>query len=120
MHLSVIYIDADVARERACKRSLIHLVIDTLEDCWHEAGINCTTDDTVVELKLTAPWKVELFLALDVENGLLAVNLEPVAWIYAFLIRSNQQMNLTELAGTTRLFLVTVVCTGNLCDGLPV
>ena len=101
MHLSVIYIDADVTGKRSGKRSLVHLVIDTLEDCRHEARINRTTYDTVVELKFTAPWKIKLLLALDVENGLFSVNLEPVARIHAFLIRSDEQMNLTELAGTT-------------------
>ncbi len=58
MHLSVIHIDTDVTRKRACERAFIHLVIDTLEDCRHETGINRTTYDTIVELQFSAPRKV--------------------------------------------------------------
>ena len=120
MHLTVVDIDADVTCKRSCKRTFAHLLIDTLEDCWHEACVDRTTYDTVVVLELTTPWKVKLFLTLDVENYLLAVNLESVARINAFLVRGDQKMNLTELACSTGLLLVTIVCTSNLCDGLTV
>ena len=76
MHLTVIYIYADVARERSCKRAFAHLLIDTLEDSWHETSIDCTTDNTVVILELSSPWKVILFLTLDIEDNFLAVHLE--------------------------------------------
>ena len=101
MHLTVVNVNADVTCERTCKRTFAHLLVDTLEDSRHEACIDSTTDYAVVVLELTAPWKVELFLTLDVENDLLAVHLEAVTWVNTLLIRSDEKVYLTELAGTT-------------------
>ena len=101
MHLTVIYIHAYVAREGTCKRTFAHLLVDTLEDGRHEACIDRTTYDTVVVLELTAPWKVEFFLTLDVEDNFLAVHLESVTWVNAFLIRSDEEVNFTELTCST-------------------
>ena len=83
-------------------QSLIdHLLVDTLEDCRHEACVDCTTYDTVVVHELTAPWKVKLFLTLDIEDNFLSVNLEAVTWIHTLLIRSDKEMNLSELTCST-------------------
>ena len=120
MHLAVEHIHTDITGKRTCKRSFAHLLHYTLENCRHEPGIDGTSDNTVVELELAAPVKVETLLALDVEHHFLAVHLELVGGFNPFHNRADEKMHFTELACTSGLLLVTVVCDSNLGDGLPV
>ena len=101
MHLTVVNVNADVTCKRTSERAFAHLLVDTLEDSWHEASIDSTTYYAVVVLELTTSWKVVLFLALDIEDNFLAVHLESVTWVNAFLIRSDEKVNLSELTCTT-------------------
>ena len=120
MHLTVIDEDSDVTGIRTGERALGHLVIESLEDGRHEARVDGSTDNAVVELKPSAPFEVELFLGLDVEDNILAVNLELVRERNAFNDRADEDGNLTELTGSTGLLLVTVSRRSHLRDGLTV
>ena len=120
MHLSVIDINPDVTCKRTCKRTFAHLVVDTLENRRHKAGVNRTTDNAVHKLELSAPRKVKLLLALDVEHHLTSVNLELVGHLLTLHDWADEQMNLTELACSAGLFLVAVGSGRNLSDGLAV
>ena len=101
MHLSVVHEHPDITGIRTGKRTFRHLLHDTLEDGRHEAGIDGTADYAVVELKLAAPFQVIGFLALDIESDILSVNLELVRERNAFHDRAYQQVDFTELAGST-------------------
>ncbi len=120
MHLTIVNINADVTCIRTGKRTLGHLVVDTLEDSGHEAKIDSSTDNAVVELEFSAPFEVEGLRGLDVEDGVLSVNLELGRSGLSFDIRANEEMNLTELTCTTGLLLVTILSGSDLCDGLTV
>ena len=120
MHLSVIDDDAHVAGIRAGERTLFHTFHDTLQDSGHETQVDSTTHNGVDEDELSTPLQVDLFLALDVHLELLTVDLER-GWIrHSLCIGLHDQVNLTKLTGTTRLFLMTVVGTCHLCDGLTI
>ena len=120
VHLTVIYIYADVACVGTGKRAFLHLGLDTLKDSRHEGKIDRTTDNAVVEFEFAAPIEVDDFLALEVEDSVLAVNLEVPGSLFTLNVRANEEVDLTELTGTTGLFLVTILCGSNLCDGLTV
>ncbi len=120
MHLTVVYIYADVTCVGTGERAFLHLGLDTLEDSGHEAQVDGTADDAVVELEFAAPFEVGDVLCLEVEDNILAVNLEVVGCFLAFYVRADEQMDLTELAGAAGLLLVTVLCGCNLGDGLTV
>ena len=96
MHLAVVDEHADVTGVGTGKRSFDHALLDTLEDGRHEAQIDGATDDAVVELEFSAPFEVGHFGSLDVEDGLLAVNLE--LGVELSFCRADKKMNLTELA----------------------
>ena len=118
MHLTVIDEDADVAGVGTGKRTFDHTLLDTLEDGGHEAEVDGTTDDAVVELKLATPLELGDILSLDVELGVLAVDLE--LGVELAFGRADEEVDLTELAGAAGLLLVTVLCAGHLGDGLAV
>ena len=98
VHLTVIYEYADVACVRTGERAFYHSFLDTLEDCRHEAEVDGTADYAVVELKLAAPFEFGDILGLDVELGVLAVNLE--LGVEISFSRTYEEVNLTELACT--------------------
>ena len=118
MHLSVVNEDADVTGVRTGERTLHHSFLDTLEDGWHKAQVDGTSDNAVVELQFSTPLQIGDFRGLDIELGLLAVNHE--LGLELSLCRANEQMHLTELSGTSGLLLVTVLSGCDLCDGLAV
>ena len=120
MHLSVIYEYPDVAGVRAGERALGHLVHDTLENRRHEAGVDGSADNTVVELKLSAPVEVVGLLALHIEDHILSVNLELVGERHALDNRADEEVNLSELSCSAGLLLVAVLGIGGLGNGLAV
>ncbi len=120
MHLTVIDIHADVTGVGTGERAFLHLGLDTLEDGGHEAEVDGTTHDAVVEFQLAAPLEVGDILALEVEHGVLAVDLEVLRGFLAFDVRADEEVDLTELAGAAGLLLVTVLGGGHLGDGLAV
>src|SRR5574344_1243415 len=120
MHLSVVHEYPDVTCIRTGKRSLCHLVHDTLKDSRHETCIDGTTDYAVVELQLSAPVKIIRLLALHVQRAILSVDLEFVRERNTFHDRAYKEMNLSELTCTTGLFLVTTLGGSNLGNGLTI
>ena len=118
MHLSVVDEYADVTGIRTGERTFGHLLLDTLEDSRHEAEVDCTTDNAVVELKLSAPLEVGNILGLDIELGVLAVNLE--LGVELAFCRAYEEVNLTELTCTAGLLLVAVLGGSHLGNGLAI
>ena len=120
VHLTVVDVDADVAGVGTGQRAFLHLGLDTLEDGGHETDVDGTADDAVVELQLAAPLEVDDFLALEVEHGVLAVDLE-VLWSFLALdVGTDEQVDFAELACAAGLLLVTVLGRCDLGDGLTV
>ena len=120
MHLAVIDVDPDVTGIRACQRSNLHLLHDTLEDGWHEARVNGAADNTVHIDELAAPREVYLLLVTVGQLDFLAGYLHHRLGLRTFLIGFDDHMNLAELACAARLLLVTVVGLRCLGDGLTV
>ena len=73
MHLAIIYDNADVAGVRTCQRSMLHTIHDTLQDSWHETGIDSSTNHRVEEYQLATPLQGNFFAALDVHLELLTI-----------------------------------------------
>ena len=111
VHLTVVDVDDDVAGVGTGQRTLLHLLHDTLEDGGHEAGVNRTTHDAVVEDQLAAPLQRILLGVADGVLGLVG---------HAIIVGLDKHVDLAELAATTRLFLVAVHGLGALGDGLAV
>ncbi len=111
MHFTVVYVDHDVAGVGAGQRTLLHLFHDSLEDGGHEAGIDGTADNAVVEDQLATPLQ-RIFLG--VADGVLGL----VG--HAVVVGLDEHVHLAELAATTRLFLVAIHGLGALGDGLAV
>ena len=120
MHLTVVDGNADIASVRSCQRTLVHLLHNTLQDSWHKACVDSTTNNRVVVLKLTTPLEVVLLLTLDIYGNLLAVYLI-FRWLSnALIVRLDNHMYLTKLTCTTRLLLVTIVGLSNLSNSLTI
>ena len=120
MHLAVIYDDTYVAGVRTGKRTGLHLVHQTFEDSGHEASINSTTDDGVNHDEFATPLQFN-FLGVTRSNLVfLTAELVDFFRLNAFYIRLYDEVNLTELTGTTGLFLMTIVGTGGLGDSLTI
>ena len=120
VHLTVIDIDPDVTGIGTGKRTFCHLVVDTLEDGGHETEIDGATDDAVDELEFSTPLQIIGLLGLDVQDSLLAIDHELVAGGLTLDVRADEEMDLTELAGSTRLLLVAVLGIGDLGNGLAI
>ena len=67
-----------------------------------------------------APFDVGDILALEVEHGVLAVDLEVLRSFLTFDVGAHEEVHLTELAGAAGLLLVTVLGGSDLGDGLAV
>ena len=120
MHLTIVYDDAYIACVRACQRSLLHSVHNTFEYGGHKACIDGAAHDGVDEDEFAAPLEVNL---LCIAYGYLI--LLSVEFIYLFgrdifHIWLYDDVNLTELSCSARLFLVAIVGTCCLGDGLAV
>ena len=120
MHLSVIDDDANVAGIASGQRTLLHALHDTFKDCRHEAGIDGSTHYRVDEDELAAPFQVDFLATLDVHLELLTAELIDRRLGHTLGIRLHDEVNLTKLACSTRLFLVTIVGTRHLGDGFAV
>ena len=120
MHLSVIDIRPLMSRAREPVRgpslilSMMPLSMAGMKRAsMHRRRYSCRT-------QACRPFEIKRLLALDVEHHFLSVNLETVGGFHALDNRTYQEMHLTELAGTSGLFLVTIACSGHLGDGLAV
>ena len=111
VHLTVVDVDDDVAGIGTGQRALLHLLHDTLENGGHEAGVDATAHDAVVEDQLAAPLQRILLGVADGVLGLVG---------HAVEVRLDEHVHLAKLAATTRLFLVAVHGLGALGDGLAV
>ena len=120
VHLTIINNDAYVASIRTGQRSLLHTIHDTLYDSRDEACVDRTADDGVDNDQFTTPLKVNLLLVFDRDLVLLITELIGLLNRHAFLVRLDDQVNLTELTGTTGLFLMTVVGTSSFGDRLAI
>ena len=120
VHLSVIDDDADVAGIRTGERSLLHTGHHTLEDGGHETGIDGTTHHGVEEHQFSTPFEVNFLSRLDVHAELLSAELIHRGIGHTLGIGLHNEVHLTELAGTARLLLVTIVGTGSLGDSLTI
>ena len=120
MHLAVIDNDANVAGIRTCERALLHSAHDAFQYGWHEACINGTTNDGVDEDELSAPFQINLFLSFRCNLKFLVAELV-AGWLWhAVVIWLYNKMHFAKLACATRLFLVAIVGTCSLCDGLAI
>ena len=120
VHLSVVYAYPDISGIRTCKRTLVHFFHDTFKYGRHKTVIDYSTNYTVVEYQLTAPWKSDFIFVSYVHSVFLTVY--PVGWGFrhTFFVRFYDKMHFTELTGTTWLLFVTVVRLCSFGDGLPV
>src|SRR5574344_52995 len=120
MHLAIIHKYPDVPRIRTCERAVCHLLHDTFQDSRHETSINSTTDNAVVEFKCATPFQIVRLLSLHIQCHILTVNLEFVSKWNTFHNWADKHTYLTELACTTRLFLVTIHLMSFLGNSLPI
>ena len=120
VHLAVVNDNTHITGIATCQRTLLHTFHDTFEDGRHKASINGTTNNRVDEYQFAAPFQVNLFPALDVHLELLAIELVSNGIRHTLCVWLHNQVNLTKLSCTTRLFLVTVVCTRHLGNGLTI
>ena len=120
VHLAIINDYTYVTGVATCERTRLHTFHNTLQDGRHEARINGTTNYGVDKYELAAPLKVDFLTTLDVHLELLTIELVCCRIWHTLSIWLNDEVNLTKLSGTTTLFLVTVVCTCHLGNGLTI
>ena len=101
MHLTIVDANAYVASVRTGERALLHAVHDTLNDGRDEAGVDSTTDDTVVDNELATPVEIHLLLVLDVHLELLVAELVGVGLRHSLAVRLDDEVYLTKLTRTT-------------------
>ncbi len=120
MHLAVVEGHAYVTGVRSCQRPLLHLLHKPFNDRRNKTGVDSTAYYAVVEHELAAPIERYLLGAFHIQNYLLAVDLEARRNRRTLRIRLYHYMNLTELTGTARLLLMTIVGRRHLGDGLAI
>ena len=120
MHLSIVNNHAHIAGIASGKGTLFHTLHDTLQNCRHEACINGSTYHTIDEYQLATPFKINLFFALGIDAVFLTTETIDVGIGHSLIIRLNDKVHFSKLSGTTRLFLVTVICACRLGNGLAI
>ena len=111
VHFTVVDVDDDVAGVGTGEGTLLHFLHDTFEDGGHEAGVDGTADDAVVEDEFAAPVEG---VFLSVADGVFSL----VG--HAVVVGLDEHVDFAKLTGTAGLFLVTVHGFGALGDGLAV
>ena len=99
---------------------MFHTIHHTFDDGRNETSIDRTTDDGVDNNQLTTPLEIDLLLVFYGNLILLVTEFIGLLNGLTILIRFYDQVNLTELTGTTGLFLVTIVSARSLSDGLAI
>ena len=84
VHLAVVDTYLNVACVRTGERTLFHAVHDTLNDSRDEACVDGTTNNTVVDNKLAAPFEVDSLSILNVHLIFLTVEAISVRLRHAF------------------------------------
>ena len=120
VHLAVVHNHSYVACVAARKRTMLHAVHNTLQYGRHKAGVDSSANNRVDEDQLAAPFKANLFPTLDVDLEFLTVDLVRCRVGHSLSIRLYNEMHLSKLSGTTRLFLVSVLGTCHLCNGFAI
>ena len=95
-------------------------VHESLYDCGDKACVDGSADDTIAYHQLAAPFEGYLLSVAHVHLKLLVAELVGVGRWHSFGVWLDNQVNLAELSGATRLFLVTVVGTCGLRDSLAI
>ena len=120
MHLTIIHDNTYITSIRTSQRTLFHTRHDTFQDSRHETRVNRTTYDTINKYQFTAPFQWDFFGTFHVHLKLLRTKLISIRQRHTFVIRFYNQMHLTKLACTTRLFLMAIVCTSRLRNGFTI
>lgn len=120
VHLTVIDDDTHITRITTRQRALLHTRHHALQDSGHKACIDRSTHGTVDKHQFAAPFEVNDFFRLGRHLKLLSTKLIDAGQFHTVEVGLNDEVYLTKLASTTRLFLMTIVGTRCLCDGFAV
>ncbi len=120
MHLTVIDTYPHVTCIRTSQRTLFNPVHQAFDYCWYETGINCASDNTVADNKLAAPLQRYFLRITHIHLKFLITEFICIRSRHTFIIWLNNQVHFSKLAGTSRLFLMSVIGTRCLCYCLPV
>ena len=120
MHLTIVYYYANISCIATVKWSLLHSFHYTLQYCRHKTLVDSTSNNRVDKHELSAPFQINDFLVLDVHLELLTINLVRCRIRHTLSIRFDNEMNLTELSCTARLFFMTIISTCKLSDSFTI
>src|SRR5690554_6304725 len=120
MHLTVVNDHPHITCIGSGEWTLLHACHDSFHDGRQEACVDGATHDAVHEYQLATPLQLNHLRVAVLDLELLTVEAIDLLHGHTFGIGFNDEVYLTELAGTTRLFLVAIIGAGSLGDSLAV